>query len=267
MGVAELDPLLRRPRPEDLGEDGLELPVAPCVVGERAAGPALEQVHAPDALAEVPPELLLAGHEQHVTVRRGIDLVADTLPHTGRARRSALVVVGLVAVDLVGGPLVGPPRLDAVPVEVGGRVGLGHVEVTALAGLASPNHGGEDGEGAVDGTGVDADTRVLGQIGEAVFVAGHRHLAGPRVVGDAVAGHLLVRTGGAVARDRAEHDAGVDLSEPLVRQTPAGQRPGSHGLDHDVGVLGQVEVDLHTLGLAQVDGDRALAAVDVQREQ
>ena len=114
---------------------------------------------------------------------------------------------------------------------------------------------------------MDTDARVLGQVGVAALVVGHRPLARPRVVGDAVARHLLVRPGGPVARDRAEHEAPVRLPQPLVGEAALGQRSGTHGLDHDVGVLGQVQVDLHAFGLPEVDGDRALAPVDVEGEQ
>src|SRR3954466_1057610 len=76
------------------------------MVGVRRPGPTLEQVHPLDALAEVAPERLLARHEQHVAVEGFVDLIAHALAHTGSARRSALVVVGRVAGDLVLRPLV-----------------------------------------------------------------------------------------------------------------------------------------------------------------
>ena len=66
---------------------GLELEVALGVVRIGGAGPLLEQVHAADALAEVPPEGLLRGHEQHMCVGRLVQLVADALPHAGQPAR------------------------------------------------------------------------------------------------------------------------------------------------------------------------------------
>ena len=51
---------------EDVAQLAPELAVAPGVVGVLGAGPALEEVHAVDALAEVLPEGLLRGHEQDV---------------------------------------------------------------------------------------------------------------------------------------------------------------------------------------------------------
>jgi hypothetical protein len=86
----------------------LELSVAPGVVGVLGARPALEEVHAVDALAEVLPEGLLRRHEEDVALVLGlVDLVAHALDHAGGARGPALVVVGLVAGDLGLGALVG----------------------------------------------------------------------------------------------------------------------------------------------------------------
>ena len=81
-------------------------------------------------------------------VGRLVDLVAHALDHAGGARGTALVVVGLVAGHLGLGPLVGPPGLGAVPVHGRGGVGLGQVDVGALAGRAGPDHGGQDAERA-----------------------------------------------------------------------------------------------------------------------
>src|SRR5690606_41687703 len=50
------------------------------------SGPPLEHVHPIDARAEVLPELLLGGHEQHEAVGGLVDLVADALFHAGGAR-------------------------------------------------------------------------------------------------------------------------------------------------------------------------------------
>ena len=102
-----------------------------------------------DALAEVLPEGLLRGHEEDVApVGRLVDLVAHALDHAGGARGTAFVVVGLVAGDLGLGPFVGAPGLGAVPVHGRGRIGLGQVDVGAFAGLAGPDHRGQDAERA-----------------------------------------------------------------------------------------------------------------------
>ena len=80
-------------------------------------------------------------------------------------------------------------------------------------------------------------------------------------------GQVLVRTGRAVARDRAEHDLGVDLLQLLEAEAALGERAGAHRLDHRVGVADELEVDLDRLGLAQVERDAALVAVDVEVQQ
>jgi len=59
--------------------------VAPAVVGVGRPGPAVEQVHAAGAFAEVAPERLLAGHEQHVAVVGFVELVANAFPHAAEA--------------------------------------------------------------------------------------------------------------------------------------------------------------------------------------
>ena len=91
--------------------------------------------------------------------------------------------------------------------------------------------------------------------------------AGPHVVGDAVARHVLVRAGHAVAGDRAEHDAGLTSQQPVVAEAAPFEAAGAHGLDHRVGVAHEVEVDLDAFGRAQVEHDAALAPVDVEVHQ
>src|SRR5690606_7736149 len=141
---AERQPLRGRAGAEDLAQLALQLAVAARVVGEARARPALEEVEPPHGLAEVAPERLLAGHEQHVPVARLVDLVADALAHPRRAGRAALVVVGGVAGHDVGRALVRLPALDPVPVHVRGRVALADLERAALARLARPDHRRED---------------------------------------------------------------------------------------------------------------------------
>ena len=145
----------------------------------------------PMAVVEVLPERLLGRHEDDVAVARLVDRVAHAALHPGRARRPALVVVGLVAGDLGLGALVGLVGLGPEPVHGGGGVGLGDLELAALAGLQRLHHAGEDAEGAEDRAGVDADRDVLGDEREALLVVLGLHDAGPRVVGDAVDGRFL----------------------------------------------------------------------------
>ena len=168
--LAEPQPLGGGPCLEHVAQDRLQLAVAARMVGELRARPALEQVRPADALAEVLPERLLARHEQHVPIRRFVDLVADALLHAGGAGRAALVIVGLVARDHVGGALVREPALDPIPLHVGGGVGLAELELRALAGLARADHRGEDAERAEHRAHVHADRGVLRDVAEALFV-------------------------------------------------------------------------------------------------
>ena len=93
------------------------------------------------------------------------------------------------------------------------------------------------------------------------------HEPGPHVVGDAVAGHVLVGAGHAVAGDGAEHDAGVHLAAGLVAEPAPLEAPRAHGLDDRVGAGHQVEEHRPALLGAQVEGDRALAPADVEVHQ
>ncbi len=119
-------------------------------------------------------------------------------------------------------------------------------------------------ERAEQGAGVDAHRRVFGDVREPVVVDPGVHQTGPRVVGDPVARHVLVGARHAVARDRDEHDRGVDLAQRLVPDAAALEAAGAHGLDHGISPSDQVEEHRAALVGAQVEGDRALAPAEVQ---
>src|SRR5207244_11449416 len=104
---------------------------------------------------------------------------------------------------------------------------LRDVDVTNVASGAGSHHCGKERERAIRGTGVDADARVFGHVREAVLVSRDGYLPGPRVVRDPVARHVLVRTGGSISRDRAEHDARVHYAQVVVPESPVGERAGS----------------------------------------
>ena len=114
---------------------------------------------------------------------------------------------------------------------------------------------------------MDAGRRVFGQIREPVVVDLGLHQSGPHVVGDAVARHVLVRTGHPVARDRAEHDARVHLTQVLEAEAALREPARTHRLDDDVGAPHEVEIDVNAFLCAQVENERTLAAVDVQMHQ
>ena len=203
-----------------------------------------------------------------MAVGRGVGLVAHALPHPGQAGGPALVVVGRVAGHLVVGAQVGPLALDAVPVHVGGGVGLGHLDLAALAGVAGLYHRGQHRQCGQHGADVDAHVGHVGRdAGEALVVDDGLHDPGPGVVGDAVAGHVLVGAGRPVARQGGEHQAGVGGRQHVVAEAEAGQRAGAHGLHHHVGGGSQVDVGLPPSLVLQVEGDAALAPVGVEVQQ
>jgi hypothetical protein len=237
------------------------------VVGVLGARPLLEELGTSDALAEVLPERLLRRHEEHVSVARLVDLVADAFLHARGAHRAAHVAVGLVARHLGLGAFVRPVALAAIPVHVGRGVGLGDLEHRALARLPRADHGGEDAEGADDRARVDADRGVLGDVAEALFVDADTDHARPGVEGDAVGGETLVGPGHAVARDVAEDDLRVDGAQVVVAEAATRERSRPHRLHDDVGVAHQVAVDVRALFGAKIEGDALLAARDVEVEQ
>ena len=203
-----------------------------------------------------------------MAVGGGVGLVADALPHAGQARGAALVVVGRVAGHLVGRPQVGPLGLDPVPVHVGRGVGLGHLDLAALAGVAGLDHCGQHGQRGQHRADVDAHVgHVRRDAGEALVVDDGLHDPRPGVVGDAVAGHVLVRAGGPVARQGGEHKPGVGRRQHVVAEAQSGQRAGTHGLHHHVGGGGQIDVEPAASLVLEVEGDAALAPVGVQVQQ
>ena len=106
-----------------------------------------------------------------------------------------------------------------------------------------------------------------GMRAEALVVDDGLDGARPRVVGDAVARQVLVRAGGAVARDRAHHDLRVELLEPVVAEAHLGEEAGTHRLDDDVGAAHEVLEHRDAVGLLEVEHERLLAPVHVEVEQ
>src|SRR5262249_18706084 len=146
-----------------------------------------------DALAEVLPELAFGGHEEDQAVLRAVVLVAHRLLHAVVADRPARsLTVAVVARHLVLGPFVGLVALDAVPVERRRRIALPHLEAAARSRGARADDRRADAERRVERAGVDADRRVGRDRREALRVVRRPRHAGPGVVGDPVARHVLV---------------------------------------------------------------------------
>ncbi len=108
---------------------------------------------------------------------------------------------------------------------------------------------------------------MLGHVHEAFVVELGLYDAGPRVVRDAVTRHVAVRTGHAVAGDRAEHDARIDLLEVVEAEAAAREPAGPHRLDHGVGVADELEERVPSHVGAEVEHDALLAPADVQEQQ
>ena len=263
----EGEPFLRRPLLELVAQDRCAARCCRRVVAVLRAGPLLEEVFAADAGAEVLPELALTRHEQHEPVGRFVEVVTHARFHAGRARRASFEVVGFVAGDLRFGPFVRAPGLAAQPVDCGGRVGLRELQLATFAGFTRAQHAGEQAERAEHRTGVDADRHVLGHVCEPVVVDLGTDDAGPHVVRDAVARHVAVRTGHAVAGDRAEHDLRIDLLQLVEPEPAACESARSHRLDDCVGILHQLEERFLAGVGAEVEHDALLAAADVQEQQ
>src|SRR5262249_33235364 len=148
----------RRPPGKDRRQLAAQRHVAARVVGVARARAALEEVRAPDALAEVLPELALRGHEQHHAVAAAIVLIADGFRHAVVADRPPRpLAVAVVTRDLVLGALVGLVAFDAVPVERRGGIALRHLEPAAMARRARADDGGADAERGIQRARVDAD--------------------------------------------------------------------------------------------------------------
>ena len=182
MLCGERQPLLGGATAEDHSQFALEFGVAAGVVGVGRPGPAVEQVHAAGAFAEVAPERLLAGHEQHVAVVGFVELVANAFPHAAEAGLAPLVAVGCVAGDLALRSGVGTLGLDPVPVEVGSGVALRDLERRRLAGRPCSNERSTDGEGGKGRPSGDADVHLVRDTTEPVVVDHGSDDSGPRVV-------------------------------------------------------------------------------------
>jgi len=183
------------------------------------------------------------------------------------ARRAALEVVGLVAGDLRLRPLVRAPRLVAKPVDRGCGIRLRDLELATLARLPGAQHPGEQSQRTEDRARVDPDRHVLRHVDEAVVVDLGLDDSGPRVVRDAVARHVAIRTGHAVAGDRAEHDARIHLAQRVESEAAAIEASGTHCLDDGVGIAHELEERLASDLGAEVENDALLAPADVQEEE
>lgn len=120
--ITEHDPLAGRLGPEQSNQGRLELCISHCVVRELRSRPPCKKIGSVDSFAEVLPERLFAGHEKHVAIGRGVNLISDAPLEPCGARGPSFEVVTGISVDLVLGSFVAPPCLDPVPIEVRSRI-------------------------------------------------------------------------------------------------------------------------------------------------
>src|SRR5208283_212822 len=96
----------------------------------------------------------------------------------------------------------------------------------------------------------------------AVGRAVERHEAGGGLRHRVVAGAIVRRTELAEAADRDIDDIGFDRAAMLVADPPLVEGAGTEILHHDVRARGQFEEQRATLGIAQIERQTALVAVD-----
>ena len=184
--------------------------------------------------------------EEVAEVRRDQDGAGAGLPDVRRKVHGVLGILGLV-VELI--------------VRHEGGVHHGDVDVLALAGPFTEDHGGQQADQAVQG-GVGVGHR-QGQVAARDAVA-------PGLAGDqphlgvhdgGVGRPARLRPAGAEAGDGQHDQARIGLRQDVISQPQPAHDVGPVVLDQDVGLADQVQHQLPGAGCAQVDADVALAGV------
>ena len=104
-----------------------------------------------------------------------------------------------------------------------------------------------------------------GLAGFSVLFAGDRHQPAARLRDHIEGEVLLERAAGAEALDLAVDDRRIDRLDHLVTEAEALYRTGSEVLDHHVGAFDQALDELEPARVLQVDGDRTLVRVVLQK--
>ena len=142
---------------------------------------------------------------------------------------------------------------------------LGDVDVLALAGPVAMVEGHHDGDGAVVAGGV-VHVRVSpasrGLSGE----AGHDCEAAEGLGSGTPRGEVLIAARVAVARNGAVDDAGIDGALSLEVQSPGLEDAAGEVLDDDIADGDEPVQELHSQGVADVQEDAFLVAVEVVEE-
>ena len=138
-----------------------------------------------------------------------------------------------------------------------GAVEQRHLDAPALAALERREDGGRRVQ-----TGKHVDERHADLVRLAVLGAGDRHQAALGLDDEVVAGAAGGLAPGAEPADRAVDDARVARADRVVAHAEPVGAAELEVLDHDVRASAQLERERPTLGIAEVEGAAALAAVD-----
>jgi hypothetical protein len=206
----------------------------------------VEQLRRAEHLAEAGELPVVAGDDDDVAVRRRQRLVRE------QARVRVAHAVGHCAARDVRARVVHEPGQR-------GRQQV-HLDVLAEPGRLPVPQGGQDADDRLH-AGHDVEHRDPGAVRRPVRVAGQAHQAGQRLHHEVVARHRGTLAG-AEAADRGIDDALVGGRDAVVVQAVLRQAAGAEVLDDDVGPRGQLAGERGVAGVAQVERDRALVAVD-----
>ncbi len=144
-----------------------------------------------------------------------------------------------------------------------GAVHQRHLDVLARAGRGARLQRGERPDRRVE-PGEHVGQRGARLARRPVRVAGDRHVPAHRLDEQVVAGELARRLAGAEGADRRVDDARVALADRGVAQPEPVHRAGPEGLEHDVRARAELGGERLVAGVAQVERQRALAAVEAQ---
>ncbi len=220
----------------------------------------------------VVPEALVGGERRHPhgAAHAAEELVArraDDDPAVARLERVVRCAEGMLVADAFGRDA--KARRDRRP-RIGDRedrILIGEVEHPRAAGALAFEKRRDDTEGeeqAADEVG----ERSAGAHRRPVGEPGHREQA-PRRLGDDVVGDLSgARPGRAEPRERGDHEARVAALQNVGTEPFRGHPTGAEVLDHRVRAVDEPQEDLAPLRMADVERDRALAAIHVlERER
>ena len=250
----QVQPLLARPAAQDAGQALLhDLQVA---VGEQA-----RHLHRALHLGD----LVTESEDLHRPVEgpggAGVDLDQPAVGALVHPQEQPLVAEPEVAraALLVDRrlPVLGPP---VHRVEREGAVAQRHVDVVAAAGADAAAQAGQRADGRQHRGGV-VERGVAEEDGTVPAPAPLVHDAEVGGDGGVEAGAVAVGRVLAVAGDRRVHDGVVAGGDVVVAEAPPGHHAGPVVLDDDVGAGGEIGGDPALVGIAQVEGHAALAAV------